>query len=52
MRPQAQIEGLVGQSESMRTATERDVAALLAVEAFGMADTARTRSASCDVHRQ
>ena len=40
----ARIEGLVGRSESMR-ATQRDVAALLAVEAFRLADTTSTRSA-------
>ena len=41
---EAQIEGLVGRTESIRV-TQRDVAALLAVEAFRMADTPRTRSA-------
>jgi class 3 adenylate cyclase/WD40 repeat protein len=40
----AQIEALVGRAESMR-ATQRDAAALLAVEAFRLDDTARTRSA-------
>jgi WD40 repeat protein len=40
----AQIEALVGRAESLRRA-QRDVAALLAVEAFRLADTPRTRSA-------
>ena len=40
----AQIEALVGRAESMR-ATQRDTAALLAVEAYRLADTPRTRSA-------
>jgi WD40 repeat protein len=39
----AQIEALVGRAESMR-GTQRDTAALLAIEAHRMADTARTRS--------
>jgi DNA-binding SARP family transcriptional activator/WD40 repeat protein len=41
---QAKIEALVGRVVSMRT-TQRDTAALLAVEAFRLADTPRTRSA-------
>jgi WD40 repeat protein len=40
----AEIEALVGRAESIR-ATQRDTAALLAVEAFRLDDTARTRSA-------
>jgi DNA-binding SARP family transcriptional activator/WD40 repeat protein len=40
----AQIEALVGRAESIRE-TQRDAAALLAVEAYRLADTARTRSA-------
>ena len=40
----ARIEALVGRAESLRD-TQRDTAALLAVEAFQLADTARTRSA-------
>ena len=40
----AQIEALVGRSESLR-GTQRDVAALLSVEAFRLSDTGRTRSA-------
>jgi hypothetical protein len=40
----AQIEALVGRSESIQV-TQRDTAALLAVEAFRLADTAQTRSA-------
>ena len=48
----ARIEGLVGQSESSRT-TQRDLAALLAVEAFRLADTARYAVGPArDVHRQ
>src|SRR5262249_18620787 len=39
----AQIEALVGRAESIRV-TQRDTAALLALEAFQLADTARTRS--------
>ena len=39
----AQIEALVGRAESLRR-TQRDAAALLAVEAYRLADTARTRS--------
>ncbi len=39
----AQIEALVGRAESMR-ATQRDTAALLAAEAYRLADTPRTRS--------
>jgi DNA-binding SARP family transcriptional activator/WD40 repeat protein/tRNA A-37 threonylcarbamoyl transferase component Bud32 len=39
----AQIEALVGRAESLRR-TQRDTAALLAVEAHRLADTARTRS--------
>jgi DNA-binding SARP family transcriptional activator/tRNA A-37 threonylcarbamoyl transferase component Bud32/energy-coupling factor transporter ATP-binding protein EcfA2 len=38
------IEGLVGRAESIRS-TQRDVAALLAVEAHRLGDNARTRSA-------
>ena len=41
---QAEIEALVGRSRGLRT-SQRDVAALLAVEAFRLADTPRTRSA-------
>jgi WD40 repeat protein len=41
---EAQIEALVGRAESIR-ATQRDVSALLAVEAFRLSDTPRTRSA-------
>jgi len=40
----ARIEALVGRSESLRS-TQRDVAALLAIEAYRLADTPRTRSA-------
>lgn len=40
----AEIEALVGRAEAMR-ATQRDVAALLALQAFELADTPRTRSA-------
>jgi DNA-binding SARP family transcriptional activator/WD40 repeat protein len=40
----ASIEALVGRAEAIRS-TQRDTAALLAVEAFRMADTSRTRSA-------
>jgi DNA-binding SARP family transcriptional activator/WD40 repeat protein len=40
----AQVEALVGRAESLRS-TQRDVAALLAVEAHRLADTPRTRSA-------
>jgi WD40 repeat protein len=40
----AQIEALVGRVESLRQ-TQRDTAALLAVEAYRLADTPRTRSA-------
>ncbi len=40
----AQIEALVGRAESMRS-SQRDVAALLSIEAYRLADTARTRSA-------
>ena len=40
----AQIEALVGRAESLR-GTQRDTAALLAVEAYRLADTPRTRSA-------
>jgi DNA-binding SARP family transcriptional activator/WD40 repeat protein/tRNA A-37 threonylcarbamoyl transferase component Bud32 len=40
----AEVEALVGRAESLR-ATQRDAAALLAVEAFRLADTPRTRSA-------
>jgi class 3 adenylate cyclase/WD40 repeat protein len=40
----AQIEALVGRAESIRI-TQRDTAALLALEAFRLADTAQTRSA-------
>lgn len=43
-RREAEIEALVGRSLSLR-ATQRDAAALLAVEAFRLADTPRTRSA-------
>ena len=43
-RRESQIEALVGRSLSLR-ATQRDAAALLAVEAFRLADTPRTRSA-------
>ena len=39
----ARIEGLVGRAESLRS-TQRDAAALLAVEAYRLADTPRTRS--------
>ncbi len=39
----ARIEALVGRVESLRS-TQRDVAALLAVEAYQLADTPRTRS--------
>jgi DNA-binding SARP family transcriptional activator/outer membrane protein assembly factor BamB/energy-coupling factor transporter ATP-binding protein EcfA2 len=38
------IEGLVGRAESIRP-TQRDVAALLAIEAHRLSDNARTRSA-------
>ncbi len=41
---EAQLEALIGRSLSLR-ATQRDTAALLAVEAYRMADTPRTRSA-------
>lgn len=41
---EAQLEALVGRSLSLR-ATQRDTAALLAVEAYRIADTPRTRSA-------
>jgi WD40 repeat protein len=41
---EAQIEALVGRAESLRQ-TQRDTAALLAVEAYRLADTPRTRSA-------
>ena len=41
---EAQIEALVGRAESLRP-TQRDTAALLAVEAYRLADTPRTRSA-------
>jgi DNA-binding SARP family transcriptional activator/WD40 repeat protein/tRNA A-37 threonylcarbamoyl transferase component Bud32 len=40
----ARIEALVGRTESLRAA-QRDAAALLAIEAFRLADTPRTRSA-------
>ena len=40
----AQIQALVGRAESLR-ATQRDTAALLAAEAFRLADTPETRSA-------
>ena len=40
----ARVEALVGRAESLR-ATQRDTAALLAVEANRLADTPRTRSA-------
>ena len=40
----ARIEALVGRAESLH-ADQRDTAALLAVEAFRLADTPRTRSA-------
>jgi DNA-binding SARP family transcriptional activator/serine/threonine protein kinase/WD40 repeat protein len=40
----AQVEALVGRAESMRS-SQRDVAALLSIEAYRLADTARTRSA-------
>jgi class 3 adenylate cyclase/WD40 repeat protein len=40
----AQIEALVGRVESLRV-TQRDAAALLALEAFRLEDNARTRSA-------
>jgi DNA-binding SARP family transcriptional activator/tRNA A-37 threonylcarbamoyl transferase component Bud32/WD40 repeat protein len=40
----AQIEALVGRAESTRS-SQRDVAALLSIEAYRLADTARTRSA-------
>lgn len=40
----ASIEALVGRSEALRR-TQRDVAALLAVEAFRLEDSPRTRSA-------
>ena len=39
----ARIEALVGRAESLRS-TQRDAAALLAVEAYRLADTPRTRS--------
>jgi hypothetical protein len=39
----AQIEALVGRADSLRN-SQRDTAALLAVEAFRLADTARSRS--------
>jgi WD40 repeat protein len=42
-RHTAEIEALVGRVESLRR-TQRDTAALLAVEAYRLADTARTRS--------
>ena len=41
---EVQIEALVGRAESLRQ-TQRDTAALLAVEAYRLADTPRTRSA-------
>ena len=41
---EAEIEALVGRAESLR-GTQRDAAALLAVEAYRLADTPRTRSA-------
>jgi hypothetical protein len=48
----ARIEALVGRAESLRV-TQRDAAALLAVEAYRLADTPRTRSApAVDVHRR
>jgi WD40 repeat protein len=40
----AQIEALVGRAEALRV-TQRDAAALLAIEAFRLDDNARTRSA-------
>jgi DNA-binding SARP family transcriptional activator/WD40 repeat protein len=40
----ANIEALVGRAEALRP-TQRDAAAMLAVEAFRLADTPRTRSA-------
>ena len=40
----ASIEALVGRAESIRS-TQRDTAALLAIEAYRLADTPRTRSA-------
>jgi class 3 adenylate cyclase/WD40 repeat protein len=40
----ARIEALVGRADSLRN-SQRDTAALLAVEAFRLADTARSRSA-------
>ena len=40
---EARIEALVGRAESLRR-TQRDAAALLAVEAYRLADTPRTRS--------
>jgi DNA-binding SARP family transcriptional activator/WD40 repeat protein len=40
----ARVEALVGRADSLR-ATQRDTAALLAIEAYRMADTPRTRSA-------
>jgi DNA-binding SARP family transcriptional activator/tRNA A-37 threonylcarbamoyl transferase component Bud32/WD40 repeat protein len=40
----AEIEALVGRAESLRS-THRDIAALLSIEAYRLADTARTRSA-------
>ena len=40
----ARIEALVGRADALR-ATQRDVAALLSVEAFRLSDTGRTRSA-------
>ncbi len=43
-RQEAEIEALVGRIGSLRS-TQRDTAALLAVEAFKLADTPRTRSA-------
>ena len=39
----ALIEALVGRAESLR-GTQRDTAALLAIEAYRLADTPRTRS--------
>ena len=43
-RRAASIEALVGRAEAARS-TQRDTAALLAVEAYRLADTPRTRSA-------
>ena len=42
-RRDAEIEALVGRIDSLRS-TQRDTAALLALEAYRLADTARTRS--------